>query len=447
MTSAYGMQPSRITKFTLSWFVGFFFMTGISAYSAGPIPVPWLAQAGMIALAVGVVLYLGKIRPVPGAWLLLMLIAWAVLSTAMNGGEYAMSMPIKATLPYWAYVAIRYVNVFSFLAAVYLTYWLCTEGEGSRLLKWIVLSALIICAISLYIYLAHIYGWPEPPRNRGGTGGAGQATSFSSGSFAYPRATGTFREPSGLADWMILPFFLAFRFAGRRRKLYAGLILFTILLTVSMTGVFSVVVGSLLALLITKPLSKRTYKIVGIAVLILAVILLALSRITVGLFGSEKTNLAIILAGRAITTVTGGVKGSNRGYVYDFAAEHPPTFVGIGMGNANILAAEATSNESVVSLLSLYLFTLYSTGVPGLIMLLSFLVRPIIRYVREIRRVDAWPVVLMAYVAYLVSGAVGSEELTPYFGVAAGLLIAEGQQIRKAMRFSTGVSPLRPIAN
>jgi hypothetical protein len=430
--------PQSATKsirdFAFSWFVFFFFLTGIAAYNVGPIPVPWIAQAGMIGVAVVIILYTQSVRSVPGLPVLLLFTALALLATAMHAGEFSGAMPAKATLPYWAYVLIRYVNVFSFAAALYVTYWLCGEGKSGHLLRWVVWCGLIISAISLYIYLAHILGLPEPPRNRLGTGGGEQATSFSSIGFSYERAVGTFREPSGLAEWLILPLFCAFRYSGRRRRLYVGIILLTLLLTVSMTGVFSVAAGTLISLLITKPFSRRTYKIVGGAVLGTAVILLLLTQLSVGVFAEQKVNLTLVIYSRAFNTVSGGIGGSNRAYVYDFVADHPWPFFGLGMGNANILAAQVTGNQSVVSLLSLYLFVLYAAGYPGMLVVIAFLVRPIVEYARGIRGYKAAPVLLMAYIAYLVSASVGAEEFTPFFGVATGLLIFEARQLATAVR-------------
>jgi len=428
-----------ITRFVLQWFLFLFFLTSLGAYNAGPVPVSWLAQSGFIALAAGVILFNDRIRVVPGAGFLIFFLAWAFVVTAAHYGEFSEMMPIASTLPYPAYITFRHINIISFAATLYLTYWLVSEGEGQALVRWIVIIASVVAVVALYIYLAHMFHLPEPPRNRMGTaGGAGkQVTEFSSGEgLSHSRATGTFREPGYLAEWLILPLFLSFAFRNRMARMSSAAMAAAFALTLSMTGFFSVVAGTIGALLITRPFSKRTYKVVGVAVLVGAVAFLLLSRISVGFAGENRISLGTLVGDRVIFTIIGGIAKSNRSYVYDFVAENPIPAFGIGLGNGNLIFAREIGTVSPVSFLSLYLFTLYSAGYPGMILLGSFLARPIVQYVTSFKRTIAiTPLLFMGYLAYLVSFTVGSEELTPWFGITAGLFACESQRLEKVRMF------------
>jgi hypothetical protein len=425
-----------MTNFVRQWFLVLFFMTGLAAYTVAGIPISWIAQAGIIALAAGVIFFTDRIRIVPGTVFLMLFFVWAVFVTTVHLDEFSGSMPPLVTMPYWAYVTFRYLNFLSFAAAMYLTHWLVGEGEGERVLRGIIFAAVIICVISIYIYFAHIFNLPEPPRNRAGTSGAKQATTFSSEGFAYSRATGTFREPSGLAEWLILPFFLSFTFRAKADKIRSAIITITMILTVSMIGFFSVTSGAMLGFILTRPFSKRTYKLVGSAIVISAILFFLLSRITIGVLGDKSVSLATILGNRVLLTLVGGVGNSNRSYVYDFIKENPWPALGMGFGNGNLNFSMVTNNDSIVAFLSLYVFTLYSVGYPGMALLGMFLLRPIVQYVAAFRKtVKATPLILMAYLGYLVSAAVGAEELSPWFGIAAGLIACEARRLSWAKRY------------
>lgn len=213
-------ERNPITSFALFWFLVLYFMTSLAAYNVGPIPVAWLAQSGMIALAVGIILFTNRVRVVPGGLLLFLFFVWALFVTTAHLDEFSGMMPRAATTPYGVYITIRYVGLISFIAALYVTYWLIGEGEGQELVRWIVIIGFVAAVLAIYIYLAHMFNLPELPRNRVGTSAGQQATQFSGeGGFFYNRATGTFREPSEFAEWMILPLFLSFAFRKRADKI------------------------------------------------------------------------------------------------------------------------------------------------------------------------------------------------------------------------------------
>lgn len=426
------VERNPITSLMLFWFLVSYFMTAMGAYNVGPVPASWLAQSGMIVLAIGLIMFTNRLRVVPGGILLILFFAWALYVTTGNLEEFSGMMPRSATTPYGVYITLRYVGFTAFIASLYLTYWLIGEGEGEALVRWIVLIAFGVSVVALYIYLAHMFDLPEPTRSRLGTGGAGQqAVKFSSeGGIFYNRATGTFREPSGLAEWLILPLFLSFAFRTRADRIRSAAIAAAFSLTLSMMGLFAVAAGTFAGLLLTRPFSKRTYKVVGLVILAGAVLYFLLSRISVGILGENRISVGSLLGNRVLSTLIGGIGKSNRQYVYDFVAESPWPAFGYGIGNGNLMFAKHIGVDSPAAFLSVYLFTLYAAGYPGIILLGGFLFRSVAQYVLSFKRtITATPLVLMAYIAYLVSSAVGAEELSPWFGISAGLITWEAHRL------------------
>lgn len=407
-------------------------MTAMGAYNLGRFPMSWIAQAGMIALAVGLIFYTNSLRILPGGIFLILFLAWALYVTMGNADDFSGMMPRNSTTPYAVYIALRYIGFVSFIASLYVTYWLIGEGEGEAVVRGVVAIGFAVAAFALYIFLAHIFHLPEPPRNRLGSAGAGaQVTQFSSDNgLFYNRATGTFREPSGLAEWLILPLFLSFAFRTRADKIRSGTIVGAFVLTLSLMGLFSVAAGIFLGLILTRPLSKGTLKVVGFVILALAIAYFLLDRVTLGVVGEHRVSAASFFGQRVVSLLFGGIGKSNRSYVYDFVKDHPWPALGYGLGNGNLLFSKFLGVDSPAAFLSVYLFTLYGAGYPGLILLSGFLLRTIGQYVISFKRtIKATPIILMAYISYLVTSAVGGEELSPWFGVTAGLLTWEARRL------------------
>lgn len=408
-------------------FVTLYLATGLAAYNIGPIPIQWLARSGFIILATALIFALKRIRVVPGGLVFVMFIGWGLVVNALNVGRFGTVMPDLATLPYELYIIVRYVNLLVFAAVLYLTFWLLTQGYAKSLTNWIVLTGALVSLAALYIYIANIYGLPQPPRSRLGTSGSEQATTFSYGYFFYNRALGTFREPSHLAEWLLLPLFFSltrFNKAARVNTLLIGSIL---LLTVSLGGILSSVIGIIAAILIINPLRMVNLKrLIGFTVL-LSILAVCLQLVPVGI-DDEALNIYSIIRFRILELIEGGVEVANLGYLYEFFANTPSPFLGYGHGNANIFLSSVTGNEAVVSYLSLYINVLYSTGVVGFGLLLFFLLRPIIWVVSKKKRGEfGWsPVFLMTYLAYLVFFGIRVEELSVPFAVSAAYLTYQG---------------------
>lgn len=436
----------RVTEVVFRGLVVLFAGTALAAYTLGPIPAPWLAQGGLVALAVALVLGRDRVMVVPGGAVLAAFLAWALAVNVLQAGRYASLMPLDATLPYPLYLAVRYVGIFSFAAAFYLALWVMYRGYAPRLVNAVVLVGVCVALFSFYVYAAHILGLPEPPRNRMSTGGSGpQATLFSSGGTGlYRRMLGPFREPSQLAEWILIPLFFSFARKGRLARTCRACLTAALVLTVSMGGMVSACAGAVLGLLLTNPLragNRRRVLVVLVGATLLGV---AAGGITVGA-GENATNILSVLTFRIDEIMEGGIGKSNRGYVVDFMVAQPPPPLGYGMGNANIVFSEYTGSKLPMSFLSLYVNVLYSAGVVGLVLLLAFMAAPVLRAVRARGETElgTTPVFLMAYLAHMVAYSVNSEELTIPFAVAAAVLV---YQVGRGRPPPSGVPDAAPPA-
>lgn len=422
--------PSRATPVAEVVFRGLVLLfagTALAAYTLGPIPAPWVAQGGLVALAAALVLGRDRVMVVPGGTVLVAFVAWALAVNVLQADRYMSIMPMNASLPYPLYVAVRYVGIFSFAAAFYLALWLMYRGYAPRLVNAVVLVGVSVALFSFYVYAAHIFGLPEPPRNRAGTGDAGgpQATLFSSGSTGvYRRMLGPFREPSQLAEWLLIPFFFSFARTGRLARTCRACLGGALVLTVSMGGLVSACAGAVMGLLLTHPLRAGNRRRVVVMLATVGAVAFVAGGISVGA-GENVTNLLSIVTFRIDEILEGGIGQSNRGYVLDYIRENPAPPLGYGMGNGNIIFSEHAGLHRPVSFLSLYVNVLYSAGVVGLALLAIFLARPVLRAMRTRgdTELGATPVFLMAYLAHMVMFAVNSEELTIPFALAAAVLV------------------------
>ena len=230
-----------------------------------------------------------------------------------------------------------------------------------------------------------------------------------------------------MAEWLLLPLFFSLTRSGKAARVGTFLIGLTLLLTVSLGGIISFVVGVVVAILISNPLRMKNLKqLVGITV-VLSILAVGLQLVSIGV-GGEALNIYSIISLRILEFLEGGVEASNIGFVYEFIADNPLPLLGYGLGNANIFLSNVTENDSVVSYLSLYINVLYSTGVMGFGLLLFFLLRPIIRAVAKKGHSEfSQPsVFLMSYLAYLVFFGVHAEELSVPFAISAAYLTYQG---------------------
>ena len=419
---AVGRRPgATYTQLALFGFVALLVTTALEAYSIGPVPIQWLAQVGAIAFAL--VLLLGRPQaPAPGLKLLFVYVGWGVLLTGTNvfRDAYVELMPTQATTPYLVFVALRVVNILSFAATAQIVYWLCAYAPIERVQLWIVRVGCGVALAAIYIYIAQLYGLPEPPRTRMGTGGAGQATTFT---YAFHRALGTFREPSHLAEWLVVPFFLSFGARGRMQALQSISIGAALMLTGSLTGILGAATGLAVALFMTNPL--RNYNVQTLLRIVVGIVVaLAIFQLFVRSNSSAAVSLGDTIMSRIEPIMAGGMGESNRDYIYDFVSQTPPPVIGAGFGHANLQLSAHLSSPLVVSFISLYFNSLYSTGVIGFAMLAIVMLAPLFWALGSptMRQRRSGMLMIAGYTAWLVMFGVHAEELSMIFGVAFALV-------------------------
>lgn len=440
----------------------FFALGALDAYSIGRVPITWVSQLGLIGSA-GYVFFRYRLVSPPAHNRLWVFLAWAALITAVNTilGHYAVLMPAGATTPYAVFIGLRFLTILSFIAAVYLIYWLLTRGWRERIIKTIVLLGAAIAVVSFYMYMAQIYGLPEPPRTRLGTSGAAvRAVIFT---YDFHRAEGTFREPSLFAAWLVVPFLLSFTISRRIYLVPSVLMGGALFLTGSLSGILSLLFGAAAAAGVAIAFDMRSVRwllrplvVVPVALVIFYGFARPSPAPTAQGTGAAATATPIYSStpiqsasptpsalkpspsptqgvslfgtlGRRIGNILkGGFAKSDRDRINDYVTHNRPPIFGSGFGNANLLLGHYLHAKVIASFISLYLDALYAAGIIGLALLANYLIAPL----RAIRHKDLWRnarlvFVAAAYIAWLVEFAAGTEELTLMFGLTAALFTFE----------------------
>ncbi|MCB0362452.1 MAG: hypothetical protein KDD35_07010, partial [Bdellovibrionales bacterium] len=245
-------SQSQIGKKLNSKHVGIFlfllFLQACAAYSIGPIPLQWVGQSGIVVLFFSI--FLGRrIRIFPGFYMLVIFLMWTLGVTLANmlSADYSVLVPPLATTPYLVYVSLRFFTLLSFISTVGVTYWLMEANQGEKFIRQCAYLGVIVALYGLYVYLAQVKGWPEIPRTRVGTTGKEQITVFT---YAFHRAMGSFREPSHLAEWLILPLFFSMSLKSWKGVFLSLVIGSVLLLTGSLTGIVSSLFGFSMAALL-----------------------------------------------------------------------------------------------------------------------------------------------------------------------------------------------------
>lgn len=398
----------------------------LAAYNLGPVPFPWLAQVGFIGLFLIVLARAGTWH-FPGLNLFIAVFLWSALVTGVNLITEGVEAPLlaHATTGYWAYVSLRFVNLIFFASALSVFYWLLDDGFQNRVVKALVNIGVVISLIGIYCYFAQLYGLPEPARNRMATDGGQQTAVFS---YAFHRVVSTFREPSHFAAWLILPLCLSFYIEQRFLNFKTALMMLSLLMTGSLTGIVGFVLGTLVALTATLRFDANRIRYLLQVVAIVAVGTMAFSMIVPGDKNSgEKVELMDILWGRLLPIFEsgGGMKKTDRNYIYEYVEGVAFPVFGEGVGRANLKLSEAIGGQTTTSFLSLYLNEIYSTGILGLALVMLFMAFPLwLFYHSGVWRGDSKAVyVLGSYIAWLVMFAVDSEEFTLSFAINFALLV------------------------
>ncbi len=405
----------------------------LAAYALAGVPFPWFAQAGAIALALYTAYRAQWFLP-PGFLVFSSFLAYASLLTFSFSlaQDYSVLMPDKATTSYSFFIFLRFLQMGTFGSVLLLTYWICRSGNEHKLAQALTDLGVLIAVFSIYVYIAQLFGLPEPPRTRMGTGGGEQSTVFT---YAFHRAMGPFREPSHLAEWLVVPLFCSFMDKRKGTTLKTLLLAGTLFLTGSLTGLVSSAVGILVVLIFgIQTQGESIRKLIKAAVPITLSMVVFSSVVVVNSTGSQSGGGAFSALWKRLEPLFDekgqGVKKTNRNYVYDYLEKRGLGFIGPGLGNSNLEFTKAMHLDATASFLNLYVNVGVSLGLLGLAILGLFLVIPLLKLFKKmafgIQEKDLF--YLGAYVAWLIIFVIHSEELSFHFGVIYALLVYSTSQ-------------------
>ncbi|MBT9175289.1 MAG: hypothetical protein DDT22_00964 [candidate division WS2 bacterium] len=407
---------------------GFILLThSMGAYQIAGIPVPWLSEVLAIILMLAIA-YKSKLYHFPGDKIFIVLIGWLFLVTI--GKEmflgYSAMMPPRATTSYPVFIALRFLHLVSLLSFLFGIYWLLKRGNINLIISMVVIIGTALSLFALYVYAAQIFGLPEPSRTRMGTCGGEQSVVFT---YAFHRAMGSFREPSHLALWLVVPFFLSFLTPQKLKgMLFSVLIGSVILLTGSLTGILSILIGSISAYILI-----GRYKLISIYknfMMPLLVLFLGLGifALVVHSYSESGVSLFNVIIERVRQIIEGGMTASNRGPVYKWVQSTTIPYLGHGLGNANIFYAHDINSDLMGSFLNLFITILFSGGYVGILLLFIFLMTPIYIVLKSgVARNSAENYymfyVLSSYLAWIIIYFAHSEEVDLMFAIPYALLV------------------------
>lgn len=406
-------------------------LDALEGYAIAGVPLPWLGMA----LAIPVILVQAtyqRLRAPPGVMLYLVLVVWLFANTMVASmlGPYAEMHPSTATTPYAGFVLLRGYSFLGYLLVLILVYNFAITDTRQRLVDFIVWLGVAVTLYAVYVFIAARVGLPVLPQSRYGTGEAGAQSGGAIGQFGdgnerfLVRVVGSFREPSFMAVWLIVPFFLSLTRGKGAMNWRTLVIAMGILGTGSLTTAVTLPIGFLLALVLMNPFRRQSLFIllgvtVGIGVLFLAIDLAF--RLYLGFH--QEFGLLTQFSDRLERITAGGVAASNRGYAYDKFFDSEFSLVGIGLGNAHIYYSRGAATP--VSFLSLYIHIWFAAGAIGLGLLVLYILSPIaLLMLRSGARTPDTVWLVATYLAWIIVYFGTAESFSMMPAMITGLLLA-----------------------
>lgn len=344
----------------------------LAAYDFYKFPLPWAAYLPFL-LIFGIVFKLsaGRFETPPSVGWIGLYVAVALLILGLNvvvGRMYV--MPQMATLPYSMFIAVRFITLLGYLLIACTIYNIGLRC-GTRTIERTLECVLLVVVLSaLYIYVAQTYGLWEPPRNRQGTGGQNFMTEGVTYNYGFHRATGTFREPSHLAIWLLGPGLIVLTRSLKQLTPWRIVLLFftvpCLVLTGSLVGFLGLFAG--LSFLVILGHIRISLSVVLSVLMVLGCSAALMSVMEIDFMGT--------LGPRVEELFYGGISATNRGSVWEYLFDAPPPWWGYGVGNSNLVLSEYMGIELVASHLSVFSCGLCSLGITGLALVVLYLAGP-----------------------------------------------------------------------
>jgi hypothetical protein len=391
----------------------------MGSYTIIGIPIQWLGL--ILGCAIFFLLFLKKEIHILKIQLpIILFIFWSFLITIASAPFNSIPMPELVTTNYEFFVFLRLLKLLSFLSLFMITIKIIKDYGYQQVITNVVNLGFVIAIYSFYTYFATLYELPEIPRNRLGTSGAEATTTFT---YAFHRAIGTFLEPSHLGEWLSLPFLLSFINNGKLlifKKLIMGLV---IILTGSFGTILSICMAlGLTTIILLIDFRRKTVALKMLNYIFLATLLIGISGLIINIiFSGVFLNQ---LSERFTQLTESGLLGSNRGYVYIFLENNSVPFIGYGLGNSNLFLTNILGGNAVMSFLSLYINTLYSSGIIGFTFLITAIIYPLFLVVinSDSNKRNIIFYVVWSYITLLILFIVNMEELTITFAISYALV-------------------------
>ena len=232
-----------------------FFLEGLDAFSITNIPLSWIG----VLTYVFIFIYLKltkKIEYIFDITFIKFFIYYLIFVTIIRAISFDLNMPEYATTSLLEYIGLRLLKILSFYTIIALTVNFVRKKNIDYVIKLVAYIGVFISLLSLYSYFSYVFDWTDFSRTRAGTGGWSQPIRRAC---SILRNYGTFREPSFLAVWSapIIP--LIFYLARKSKTWYIiSLIpILSLVLTRSLTGIISVIIVFLIAILLDLYKNKK----------------------------------------------------------------------------------------------------------------------------------------------------------------------------------------------
>lgn len=409
-----------------------FIASGLDAYLLFNVPFIWLSY--LFALMALPFLRSAEVN-YTGIAPYLAFLLWAVVATGI--GISNLEEPLEpADL---VFIGIRFARLLCFICVLFIAIkFMQTRRDVSAFTLVVIGVGTVFALVAMYFYHAQLNGLPEINRNRAGTSGDDwvQVPVFT---YPFHRLLGTFREPGLYIEWILLPFFLAIQHSWRSRIIMvcAGVMLGSIFLTGSLLGLLIVMATAGLAMTgwalgTRKSINYRCFGafLVGVGIFALGVKGMPYTH---GYRISDTSQLhagqliMLVVEDRLLPLAQSGMKAESRAYIQEATKDFKISLSGEGVGISNLQLGRLLESDEPGSFLNLYLNTLTSTGIVGLLLLGGALVFPLLQ--REgtrprllyLKNHAIWMAAL--YGAYLMTFYSTIEELTFGFAMATALIL------------------------
>ena len=430
----------------------FIILEGLDAFSIRNIPIYWIGVSFLISVF-GILYFSGFRISNLNLVNLRNWIIYGILITLVQSLFNDLVLPVYASTSYFQYISLRLLKLVLFLFIIYSFNYLFQKNSFEKIISYLLISCLIISALSLISYFSYLIGYSDFPRNRSGSGGWTQPIERAC---SILRNYGTFREPSFLAIWTV-PFMPYFYYLGKTNKKWYFLSLIPMLsitLSRSLTGYTALFVSAFLIFIVVFLVNKK--------IELNLIIMLGLFLITTFFSSSlsyqfppetiecnisgecvciaedkldelkNSENIPDATFGRFSEISSRGLDAfENTAFLIDYINNEGFSIFGDGFGHSNIVfsyaADEATKKEidnqiiyrnpgQVVSFNNLYANILMSTGLTGLLWFLYIIIDVLRKLVFTNTKLQ--PFVLTSLVATLFMLSYQAEELSTHLAIA-----------------------------